>query len=111
MIARSSIDPEIQKPRPLTDKEWQELLIAARSSWLRYIFRPNWQFCTSIAIILLIFISGFFSRGGIHAASKDISEMLVVLFYFFIFFRLICGSIDWFGKRKLARQIHLIYRR
>lgn len=100
---------DIRKPRSLTDQEWEELLLAARSSWLYYMFRPSRQLWTWLFVPGVFFVSAIFdSHGDILAAARTVitSGWIIAFVAAFAFFRVLCGSIDRFGKRKLARQIN-----
>jgi len=113
MKMNSQPPPESTVPKPpgLTDAEWEQVLLAARSSWLSYIFRATWQTYGCLILACGILINAIAQSHGAIAAAFHTAlcrELAVPLLGAFLFIRVLCGSIDWCGKRDLARQLRLI---
>jgi hypothetical protein len=111
MNSTPSSQSDIQKPRSLTDREWQELLHAAHTDWFRYVFDFRWLLTTPTAMFAGAFIYSIAHAHGDFPAA--VAQLLHSGFFtwglgFLLLFRILLSSIDWFGKRKLARQLHVI---
>jgi hypothetical protein len=110
MTSTPSPQSELQKPRSLTDREWQQLLHAVHSPWHRYVFDVRWLLTSAAAMAAGAFMSNLmYSRGEVYAglASFFNSGCLTWGLGFLVFFRVLFYTIDWRGKRKLARHMRL----
>ena len=101
----------IPKPESFSDRDWRDLLLAARTGWLTYVLPWRWSLLCLSGIALGAFIASFFISGRNPSAALHhflSSEFFTWGICFFVGFRVLIRSIDRVGKRKLARQIGLL---
>jgi hypothetical protein len=111
MNSTSSPQSEPQKPHSLSDREWQQLLHALHSPWHRYVFDGRWLVTSVAAMAAGAFISSFmYLHGDVYGALAGFltSGFLTWGLGSLVFFRVLFYTIDWCGKRKLARHMHIV---
>lgn len=101
------------KPRFMTIPEWRELVVAAHSSWIAFVLRWPSFWC----MVALFGFEGYLWWGkragwtlplGLREAPPI--RVLTVVFGSMFLFCLLLRTIDWTGKRRVARRIGLLYK-
>ena len=100
-------------PRGMTIPEWRALVYAANTGWLGYVLPVSWMWITVLCAAFLIWMeintSRVYDHGNMVAGPHPIhSTQLVWGLAWLTGFRVLLRTIDWVGKRKLARRIGLL---